>query len=58
MATKDSSNGKRQEAKTQEEVWREREKRLQELLEKEGENPEAEEDFNRLLRETVRQNSR
>lgn len=53
MTTKDSKNGKVQEG-----VWREREKRLEELLEKEGENPEAKEDFDRLLEETVRQNSR
>lgn len=59
MATKDPGEGKRQKAKTQEEVWKEREKRLEELLEKDGgPNPEAQEDFNRLLEEMTRQNSR
>ena len=54
-----SKGAKREKARTQEEIWKEREKRLEELLEKDGgPNPEAEEDFNRLLRETVRQNSR
>lgn len=53
VASKDSKNGK-----VQEEVWKEREKRLEELLGKEGENPKAKEDFNRLLEETVRRNSR
>ncbi len=58
MRTNDSKNGQRRRRKTQEEVWKEREKRLEELLEKEGENPEAKKDFNRLLEETVRQSSR
>lgn len=54
-----SENGGRSHRKDKaEELWEEREKRLEELLEKEGENPEAKEDFNRLLRETVRQSSR
>ncbi len=42
----------------EEEIWKEREKRLEELLEKDGENPKVKEDFNRLLQETVRRNSR
>lgn len=58
MSENDSRNGRRRRRKTQEEIWEEREKRLEELLEREGENPEAKEDFNRLLEETVRQNSR
>lgn len=53
-----SRKSERQKDKTEEEIWKEREKRLEELLEKEGENPEAKEDFNRLLEETVRRNSR
>ncbi len=48
----------RKKNKTQEQIWKEREKRLEELLEKEGENPEAKEDFNRLVGEMARQNSR
>ena len=49
----------RRKERTEEEVWREREKRLEELLEKDGgPNPKAKEDFNRLLEETVRRNSR
>ena len=39
-------------------IWKEREKRLEELLEKDGENPEAREDFNQLLEAMARQNSR
>ncbi len=58
MSNGDSKNGQRRRRKTQEEIWKEREKRLEELLEKEGANPKAEEDFNRLLQETVRQSSR
>ena len=53
-----NGEAKGRESKTEEEVWKEREKRLEELLEKEGENPKAKEDFNRLLGETVRQSSR
>ena len=30
-------------------IWKEREERLEELLEKEGENPNAKEDFKQLL---------
>ena len=37
---------------------KEAEKRLEELLEKDGENPETREDFNRLLEAMARQNSR
>ncbi len=38
---------------------KEAEKRLEELLEKDGgPNPKTKEDFNRLLEETVRRNSR
>ena len=52
MRTSDSENGKRRRQKTQEEVWKEREKKLEELLEKDGgPNPKAKEDFNRLLEE-------
>ena len=58
MAKKGSNESERREAKAQEDVWKEREKRLQELLEKEGENPEVAEDFTRLLGEMARQNSR
>ncbi len=44
---------------TDDEIWREREKRLEELLKKDdGPNPKAKEDFNRLLEETMRRNSR
>ncbi len=51
VANKNSKqpNGK-VNGRTMDEAWKEREKRLEELLEKEGENPEAKEDFNRLLR--------
>lgn len=48
----------RRESKTEEQAWKEREKRLEELLKREGENPEAQEDFNRLLGEMARRNSR
>lgn len=52
-------NGKHRKHKAEEEVWKEREKRLEELLEKDGgPNPEVKEDFDRLLEETVRRNSR
>ena len=45
--------------KTEEEIWKEREKRLKELLEKDhGPSPKAKEDFERLLEEMVRRNSR
>lgn len=58
MATNGSENGKRQRRKTQEEIWKEREKRLEELLEKDGgPNPKAKEGFNRLLEEMARKSS-
>ncbi len=45
--------------KPEEEIWKEREKRLEGLLEKDhGLNPESKEDFDRLLEEMVRRNSR
>ncbi len=61
MLTQDSGQSKSQRgdgaatSKTQEESWQEREKRLEELLEKDGgPNPKAKEDFNRLLKEMAR----
>lgn len=45
----------RRKGKTADEVWKDREKRLEELLEKDGgPNPEAKEDFNRLLEEMAK----
>jgi hypothetical protein len=52
-------DGKPSHKKSEEALWKERERRLQELLEKDGgPNPKVKEDFNRLLEETVRRNSR
>jgi len=48
---KSPKKDKQRNGKTQEAMWREREKLLEELLEKNGENPKAKEDFNRLLEE-------
>ncbi len=54
MTTEDPK-GERVTKKTQEEIWREREKRLEELLEKDGgPNPRAKQDFNRLLEEIAK----
>lgn len=58
METNGSRNGRQQRREKQGQTWEERERRLEELLEKEGENPKAKKDFNRLLEEMVRQNSR
>lgn len=57
MTTSSSEGSRHQRRKTQEEIWKEREKRLEELLEKDEPNPEAKEDFNRLLEEMARQSS-
>ena len=55
-AAKDSGLGKRNgAAPNDQQIWEEREKRLEELLEKDGgPNPKTKEDFNRLLKEMVR----
>lgn len=60
MAKKNSGQRKsKANGRKIDEIWKEREKRLEELLEKDGgPNPKAKEDFNRLLEETVRRNSR
>jgi hypothetical protein len=54
-----SEDGKPSHKRSEEGVWREREKRLEELLEKDdGSNPKAREDFYRLLGEMAQRNSR
>lgn len=53
MAAKGPGRSRRKK-KAEEELWEERDKRLEELLEKDGENPKAKEDFNRLLEEMAR----
>jgi hypothetical protein len=49
----------RRKSKTEEETWKEREKRLEGLLREDGDpNPKAKGDFDRFLEEMMRRNSR
>lgn len=58
-AKNETENGEPSHNGHEEALWKERERRLQELLEKDGgPNLKAKEDFDRLLEETVRRNSR